>query len=305
MSFSNDVKKELCSNSTTDVNLLRAELYAMLLLSRSFTSEKIVFKTENTYTSKRFVSLISMLFSPILDRIEPKTTELRKSRTYIITVVDSRDCEKIYEFFGHDKKDISLRVNRAFVDSEDEMRAFLRGVFLSCGSVSDPEKDYHMEMTVPKKNLAFDIVHIIRETPDSMINVKMIARNGGYMIYLKDSEMITDFLTYIGSMNGAMNIMGAKALKDVRNKANRKANSEFANIQKTADASVIQQKAIRKIYNSGNKNLLTDQLKQIADIRLENPELSLREIGEMCTPKLTRSGVNHRMEKIIRISKEL
>lgn len=285
-------------NTIVEVNQLRAELYAMLLLSNRFNKESIVFKTENKHAANRFVSLLSMIFNPIIDKVEPKD----KNKSYVIRVVDSNDCLRIYEFFGHDDRELSLRVNRAFVDSEDEIRSFVRGAFLSCGSISNPEKDYHLEFSIQKNNLCSDICHIIREIPDALFNIKMITRNGSYMAYLKDSEQITDLLAYIGATNAAMEIMGTKALKEVRNKVNRKANSEFANLKKQSTAAAVQIKAINDIKESGRFSELSDELKDIANLRLENPDMSLSELGKMLTPPLSRSGVNHRLEKILKLA---
>lgn len=300
MSFSNEVKRELCKNVNTDVNLLRSELYAMLLLSKTFSSEKIVFKTENRNTVGRFVSLLSMLFNPIVEKIEPKGNK----RNFIVRIIDSNESRKIFEFYGHDDKELSLRVNRAFVDSEDEIRAFASGAFLASGSVTEPNKDYHLEFVISKRNLALDICHIINEIPETNINIKMHERNGSFMAYLKDSEKITDFLAFIGAYNCAMEIMGTKALKQIRNQVNRKANSEIANIERQSKAYIVQSKAINKLMDNGKFNFLSDDLKEIAKIRLENPDMSLKELGELLNPPLSRSGVNHRLEKIIKIASE-
>lgn len=302
MSFASDTKKELCQSVSTDVEVLRAELYAMLLLSKNFTPEKIVFKTENKHTANRFVSLCTMLFSPIIERITPLTNS--NSKIYTVRIVDTQDCRRIFDFYGHDVRDINLRVNRAnLLDTECE-RAFLRGVFLSCGSVTDPDKGYHLELCVVHRNLSKDICNIIAELEDCTVNIKSLNRKGSYVAYIKDSEQITDLLAFMGAANSAMTVMGAKALKQVRNTVNRRTNSEIANLQKVAGASATQIKAINKLKESGEYNALPEQLKQIADIRLEYPELSLRDIGEMLEPKLSRSGVNHRLKKIIELSQK-
>lgn len=300
LSFSNDVKKELCSNTIVDGSQLRAELYAMLLLANIFTPRKIELRTESKYTAIRFSSLLTMLFNPIIEKRDPG----QRGKYFSIIVIDENECKKIFDFYGHETRELSIRVNRAFVDSQLEMKAFLRGVFLAVGSVADPLKSYHLELCIPRKNLSLDICRIVREIDDTVINIKLISRKGSYMAYLKDSEQITDFLVYIGATNAAMNIMGTKALKEVRNRANRKANSEYANLQKQASASALQIKAINKLKQEGKFLSLPNELKEIATIRIEQPGLSLREIGEMLDPPLSRSGVNHRLEKIIRMSGE-
>ena len=301
MSFATDTKKELCCDTTTDVDVLRCELYAMLVLARTFTSQAILFKTENKHTANRFVSLCSMLFSPIIERTQPLS---KTSKTYTVKIVDSNDCKRIFEFYGHDDRDINLRVNRANIIDEKCEKAFLRGVFLACGSVTDPDKAYHLELCVVHKNLCTDICNIIRDIEQLNINVKMINRNGSFVSYIKDSEQITDLLAFMGASNSAMAVIGAKALKQVRNTINRRTNSEIANLQKVAGASANQIKAIKKLKASGRFNTLSNELKEIADLRLEYPELSLRDMGEMLDPPISRSGVNHRLTKLIELSQE-
>lgn len=301
MSFATDTKKELCSIATTEVEALRSELYAMLLLSKRFTSDKIIFKTENKYAANHFASLCSILFSPIIESTKPLT---KTSKTYTVKIIDSADCKRIFEFFGHDEREINLRVNRANIPDSMCERAFIRGAFLACGSVTDPDKGYHLELCVVHKNLCNDICKIIRDIEDCNITIKMLNRNGSYVAYVKDSEQITDMLTFIGATNAAMAVMGAKALKQVRNTANRRTNSEIANLQKVASASAAQIKAINKLKKSGKFLKLPEELKVVAQLRLEYPELSLRDMGEMLDSPISRSGVNHRLTKLIQLSQE-
>lgn len=175
---------------------------------------------------------------------------------------------------------------------------------MACGSVTDPNRTYHLEFCIPHKSLCEDICRLIREIQDCSISVKMLCRNGSYIAYIKDSEQITDLVAYIGASNAAMSIMGTKALKQVRNSVNRRANSEIANLQKVALASAAQIKAINKLKQTGKLSSLSDELQQVALLRLEYPELSLRDMGEMLTPPISRSGVNHRMAKLIKLSQE-
>ena len=301
MSFASETKLDLCSIASTDVEVLRAELYAMLLLSREFSQEKIVFKTENKNTADHFVSLCTMLFTPIVEYRKPLT---KSSKTFTVELIDSMDCKRIFDFYGHDNREITLRVNRANLPDNKCERAFVRGVFLSCGSVTDPDKAYHLELCVVHKILCTDICNIIRDIEDCTVTIKMLNRNGSYIGYVKDSEQITDLLTFMGATNSAMTVMGAKAIKQVRNAANRRTNSEIANLQKVASASATQIKAINKLKKSGKFLSLSDELKEVARLRVEYPELSLRDMGEMLEPKISRSGVNHRMTKLMKIANE-
>ena len=303
MSFSYDTKKELSRVAVSENAVRYSELYAMLLLSKKFSEQSIVFKTENKYTFARFTELLQQLFNVQAQMSYPAEGPSGRNRNYSAIITSEADCRRIFVYYGHDRE-VSLRVNRANIDDEECQRGFIRGAFLACGSVTDPEKGYHLEFSIPYRNLCRDICLIIREIPDCEVSVKMLSRLGAYIAYVKDSEQITDLLAYMGAGNCAMEIMGTKALKQVRNSANRLANSEIANLEKTAAASANQLKAIRILKESGRFNLLSDELKEVANLREEYPELSLRDIGERLSPKISRSGVNHRMEKLIRLSKE-
>lgn len=303
MSFSYETKKELSRVAVSDDAVRYSELYAMLLLSKKFSEQSIVFKTENPYTFARFTESLQQLFGVKTRMSYPAEDPSGKNKHFSAVVASQADCRRIFGYYGHDRE-VSLRVNRANIDDEECQRGFIRGAFLASGSVTDPEKGYHLEFSIPYRNLCRDICLIIREIPDCDVSVKMLSRLGAYIAYVKDSDQITDLLAYMGAGNCAMEIMGAKALKQVRNSVNRLANSEIANLEKTAAASANQLRAIRILKQSGRYNLLPDELKEVADIREEYPELSLRAIGERLSPKISRSGVNHRMEKLIRLSKE-
>ena len=302
MSFSTDTKREICQKLSTRKPLQYCELYAMLLLGKEFTSRSIVFKTENEHTFSHYIFLLNQLFKAKCEVIAPMKGESGRNRSYTITVTSPEKCRKIFEHYGHEDRDVTLRVNRANIDNEDEQRAFIRGAFLAGGSVTDPEKAYHLEFSVSYRNLCMDICRLIREIQDCDISVKMLSRGGTYIAYIKDSEQITDLLTYMGAVVSSMNVMGTKALKQVRNTANRRANSEIANLQKTASASANQIKAINKLKKNGRYNLLSEELKVVAQLRYDYPELTLRELGEKLDPPISRSGVNHRLEKIIRLA---
>ena len=305
MSFSSETKREMCQKLSTRKPLQYSELYAMLLLGKEFSSRSIIFKTENEDTFSHFVFLLDRLFKASCGVIAPGKGESGRNRTFTVTVSSPEKCRKIFGHYGHEDRDVNLRVNRANIDDEEEQRAFIRGAFLACGSVTDPEKAYHLEFAVSHRNLCMDICRLIREIQDCDISsVKMLSRGGSYIAYIKDSEQITDLLTYMGAVVAAMNVMGAKALKQVRNTANRRANSEIANLQKTASASANQIRAIKKLKKDGRYNLLPEELKVVARLRYDYPELTLRELGAMLDPPISRSGVNHRLEKIIRMAEE-
>ena len=254
MSFSSDIKQELCRVENFNRESLRAELYGVLLFGRTFREDKIVFKTESADAGRRVTLLLENLYMPIIERQTALRVRTGENRLYKIMLVDSNDCRRIFEDFGHTKGQVTRRVNRANLAAEECAAAFVRGVFLSCGSVSDPMKSYHAEFCVPYK---------------------------------------------MGAPIQAMEIMGTKAVKQVRNNVNRRINSEVANITKVASASAKQLEAIETIQRTVGLESLPDDLKEIAYLRLENPEMSLRALGENLSPPISRSGANHRIQRLM------
>ncbi len=299
MSFSSDIKKELCTLEIYDRELLRAELYGMLIFGKTFRGDRIVFTTESVDAVRRITMLLQNLYMPIIEKQTALRAKSGQSRLFRISVIDSDECRRIFEDFGHSAGQVTLRVNRANIPSEELSAAFIRGVFLSCGSASDPMKSYHAEFCVPHKNLAADLCKILGEVTECGFSPKTVLRSGNYIVYFKGSEQICDLLTYIGAPIAAMEIMGTKAVKQVRNNINRRINGEMANIGKVASASARQIEAIKIIKNTRGIETLPEDLREIAVLRLENPEMSLRDLGQNLDPPISRSGANHRMQRLL------
>lgn len=302
MSFSHEVKKELAKLCDIAYCQEFAQCYGMMLFSRPFSSKEIKLKTESISVAERYITLSGKLFSVVVE----KQSTLKASRDCInlhtISILLPDECSRIYSTFGHDDSATALRLNRGNIEDDSCLSAFLRGVFMACGSVNDPLKNYHLEFCVAYKNLCNDLCRILSEIEECNLTPKTIIRGGAYVVYLKDSEQITDLLTYMGATNCAMDIMNAKAYKEIRNAANRRTNSELANINKTAQAAARQLTAIEKIEASQGLESLPEQLYEIAVLRRDNPELSLRALGEMLSPPISRSGVNHRLMKIVELA---
>ena len=180
--------------------------------------------------------------------------------------------------------------------------AFLRGAFLSCGTASDPNKSYHIEFVVPFKTLSMDLLKVLT---DYGLKAKHMVRRYVNVIYIKDSESIEDLLALMGAHASCLEIMNIKIYKDLRNLTNRRNNFETANISRTACASFDQVTAIEKIKEKGCFDTLPDDLKQVANLRVDNDEASLKDIGNMCTPVMSRSAVNHRLKKLLEIANKL
>lgn len=305
MSFSSDVKKELCALEINDKELMKAELYGMLLFGRSFRPDSMVFTTESPFAAKRLTMLLETLYTPIIEKQTALRTKADENRLYKLLIVDRNDCERIYEDLGHSASSVTLRVNRANVFGEEHCAAFVRGVFLGCGYVSNPEKAYHAEFRVPHKNLSNDLCTILRELTEADFSPKTVTRSGSYIVYFKGSEQICDLLTLMGAPIKAMEIMGTKAYKQVRNNVNRRINGEVANIEKVISASVRQTKAIELIKKKKGLSSLPEDLREIALLRLENPEMSLNDLGRNLSKPISRSGANHRMQRILEYAAQL
>lgn len=305
MSFSSDTKKELCKavNKNNCCNL--ALCYGMLLFAKKFSFQEIVASTENPYVASLFCDMLSSEFFVTTEKKAGLTVRKQGSRLYTISLPYKEDCRKIFSAYGHGVNDVCLRINRANFDDDLCVAAFLRGAFLTCGTVTDPKGDYHLEFTVPYKNLSADLEKLISEVEQLNCTFKTVQRKGYFVVYVKGSEAISDVLTYIGAPVSAMNVMQEKMIKELRNKINRTTNSEVANIKKTADAAARQIAAIEKIKRSKGLNSLSDDLKTLSEIRLENPELSLRDIGKLLNPPISRSGVNHRITRILEIAADI
>ena len=205
-------------------------------------------------------------------------------------------------YFGHTQSDTSLRINFSNFDCSDCYNSFVAGVFLSCGTVSSPEKDYHLEFSVSYLNLSKSFVTLLNELE---LEPKTTKRKGYNIIYFKDSESIEDLLYIMGASNSMFEVMNVKIVKEIRNSANRRANCETANIEKTVKASMPQIEAIVKIKKKKGLDSLSPPLREMAEMRLENPEVSLSELAEMFNPPLSRSGANHRLRRLMRIAEEL
>lgn len=194
-------------------------------------------------------------------------------------------------------------ISSKYVDGRDENTGlFLRGAFISCGIVSDPNKEYHLEFSVGNEEKSNRLCRLINE---SGMKIKISSRKGKYILYTKDSEGISDILTFIGAMISSMEIMNAKIYKGVRNNVNRAVNCEAANIDKIVAASRKQIEDIEFIEKTKGLGFLSEELRIIAELRRNNAEMSLSEIGKLAVPEIGRSGVYHRLKKISEIAERL
>ncbi len=298
MSFSADVKKELTS-TISSACCYKAEAFAMLLFGRAFNINEISLMTEFKEVAYRYASCIRDLTD-----VTPDINE-SQAGNFKVSVSSKADRLKILEFFGYTGKELALRVNLSNLEQTNEdccSKAFIRGAFLVCGSITDPEKDYHIEFTVAKAKLCDDLLQIIG---DAGLKAKKITRNNSYVVYSKEAEAVEDFIGNMGANNAFMHIMKTRAVKDIKNQINRRSNFESANMLRSIEAGLKQIKMIEFILSKISLDDMTPDLAQLCQIRLDNPEASLDEIGKMMTPPISRSAVSRRFKKLEAIEEEL
>ena len=299
MSFASDLKDELCKEVPEEKSALHALLYGFLLFSYKFRADEISFSVLHEPTARLFAEAL-MTHCGVPAKITFK--ERVRGTLYKVCIEKASERRKVMDAFYHVPGEPHLRINRANIENEEDVRYFLRGAYLVCGSLTNPEKDYHCEFDVSYMNLCKDLSALIGEV---LAQPKSTIRRGSYMVYYKESENIEDLLTYIGAPMSAVELMNIKIIKDIKNRVNRRMNCDNANLDKTLNASFQQVQDIKYIFDVKGNTFLSEELRTVAEIRLENPDMSLRELGESVEPPLSRSGVNHRLKRIGEIAAEI
>ena len=301
MSFSSNIKTELCKVEFKRECCLRAECYGAWLFSRCFTRKEAAFVTENGAVARRLLELAAA-GAGVSGELTFGVSRRRKP-AYRVSLPDEGSREAMLLEFGHTGRETSLRLNRANLENECCAAAFLRGAFLTCGTATDPNKEYHLEFAVPHKNLANGLFTLLSEVEAFPLSPALASRKGGYVVYLKESGPIEDLLTYLGAPSAAMELMQVKMYKEVKNNINRKTNFETANMDKTYSASARQVAAIAAISDTQGLSSLPEELQELAQLRLAHPDMTLRELS--CRLGLTRSGVNHRLQRLLRLGEKI
>lgn len=300
MSFSGDIKSELCKLTVKKDCCRKAECYGMWLFSRCFTLKEGATVTENGPVARRMLELAAST-AGVGGELSYGVSR-RKKPAYRVCLPDEDSRRRLLEAFGHSGRETSLRINRAALENECCCAAFLRGAFLSCGMATDPRKEYHLEFAVPYQNLANSLYTLLCEVSAFAVNPSIAQRKGSYVIYWKDGGQIEDLLTYLGAPGAAMEMMQVRMYKEAKNDINRKANFETANMDKTYSASARQIAAIAALSDAGELSELPDGLRELAEMRLENPEMTLRQMGERLG--ISRSGVNHRLSRLLELGEK-
>ena len=221
----------------------------------------------------------------------------------VFLINDTAKLSTIMNAYGMDPSStVSLHINLPYLESDCCKNAFLRGAFLAGGSVTDPTKAYHLEITTCHQSVARECLALMEEVLS--FYPKTATRGGGQVLYIKNSEQISDLLTYLGAPVAAMGIMEARLEKELNNKVNRRCNCDDANTSKVVEAAQEQLSAIRVLRDLGRFEALPGKLKQAAIAREENPEASLTELAELMEPAISKPAMNHRLKKLLEFAKE-
>ncbi|MDP4153838.1 MAG: DNA-binding protein WhiA [Bacillota bacterium] len=298
MTFSQNVKSEICESKRFDNDCCRkAQLYGILFFSNIFSFTRFKLSTESVAVAKRIAALADAVCDSTLNITAAGVCE--SDQLYTVTAED-KDAERLFLDMGYGKETVSLRLNRANFECDSCIGAFISGAYLACGSITAPEKSYHLEFAGTHKSRA-DALHGLIEECDVTSN--LIVRKSNYVVYMKDSESIEDMLNIMGAQNAAFDVMNVKIYKDIRNRINRAANCETANLAKALSAAAEQVAAIRKLQIRGLFDDLPENLRAAAQLRLENPDAPLAELVGMSDAPITKSGLNHRLKKLMELSK--
>lgn len=296
MSFSSDVKAELCRTALSRRCCAQAEAYGVLLYCGQFDARQVRITTESADFARRLPTLFRKAFQIQFDRVPE---EGAGKLIFSLTAADKLSI--LGETFGyHPAESLAHHINFAVLEEEHCRTAFFRGAFLAGGSVTDPSKRYHLELATPHRSVSRELRALLQEAG---FNPKESCRKANYITYFKQSEAIEDFLTAVGAPLAAMNMMNAKAEKDLRGSVNRRVNCDAANLDKAVEAAQSQIEAIYRLEERGMLEELPEKLKEAVDLRMAHPELTLSQLAELCDPPVSKSAFNHRLRKLMELAK--
>ena len=292
-SFSSAAKAEVCRILPQKHCCALAECFGVLLFANNFSADGIKIITE----SRDFAYILPKLFKKAFDLSFDSYPSLASPGKLVFQIWDSDKIETIMEAFGFDAQDtLALHVNLPVVEEDCCKASFLRGAFLAGGSVTDPDKRYHLELLTSHPSVSREAFNLMLEMGFAP---KDAVRSGGYITYFKQSEAIEDVLTTIGAPLAAMGIMQAKMQKDMRNAVNRRVNCDSANADKIVLAAQEQLDAIRELDRKYGLNTLPDILQETAMLRIANPESSLADLARLASPPVSKSCMSHRLKKLL------
>ncbi|SFG51959.1 DNA-binding protein WhiA [Sporolactobacillus nakayamae] len=306
MSFAAETKKELTMLEVDDC-CARAELAALTRMNGfiSIRNKRIELDiaTENAAISRRIFRLIKQVYHYQIEILVRRKMRLKKNNVYIVRLKDTArpflEDLKIIDDNGQFTREIAT----SLIEKDCCKRSYLRGSFLAGGSLNHPESSYHLEIFSNYEEHTYSLAKLMNTFN---LNVKILPRKNGYIIYMKEGEKITDFLSIIGANKALFYFEDIRIVKDMRNSVNRLVNCETANLNKTVSAAMRQMENIRLIEKTIGLEELPNKLREIAEIRLKNPDITLKELGELVNGEpISKSGINHRFRKIDAIANQI
>ena len=312
MSFSGKVKEELSRQCSDARHCQIAEIAAILSVCGhvSISPEdefQVNIQTENISVARKYFTLLKKTFNIEAEIRIRKNIYLKKSDVYRVQVNSHEDTVRILQAAKYMSPSLEIaedlsKMNHLVIQRDCCKRAFLRGIFLAAGSISDPEKSYHLEIVCSTMERALQVQAILK---DFQLDGRIINRKKNQVVYLKEGSQIVELLGLMEASISLMNLENIRIRKEISNNVNRKVNCETANITKTVSAAVKQIEDIRYIETHMGFSQLSEGLEEMAVLRLKHQDATLKELGEMLTPPVGKSGVNHRLRKLSRIAEEL
>ena len=304
MSFSKEVKEEIAKQISNARHCRIAETAALLsvcghLVLKNGKVKRIVLQTENILVARKYFTLLKKTFNINTEILIRKNKAGKNSLLFLLVVKQPSQVSFLYQAtklsLHPELGEKSFVVDPIVVQNTCCKRAFVRGLFLAAGSMSDPEKTYHYEIVFPDMERASQLQEIINSF---LIEAKIVLRKKYYVVYVKEGSQIVDLLNIMEAHTGLMDFENVRILKEMRNSINRQVNCEAANINKTVTAAAKQIDDILFIRDTMGFDNLTEGLEEIAELRISYPESSLKELGAMLNPPIGKSGVNHRLKKL-------
>lgn len=311
MSFSAKVKREICRYVDMSKEEATAELSAIMKVSGTlaFSGSGLSFKmtTENPASARLVFTLLKNHFKIHSKLMVKKSNSLKKNNIYMVVITEEMGVKDLLAKTGILREiegimSLDYRIEKEVFENEDVKKAYVRGAFIGGGSISNPEKTYHLEFVTHSEEYANDLKDLINTFS---LNSKVIQRKNSYIIYIKEGEQIVDLLNVIGAHTSLLEVENIRIMKEMRNNVNRLVNCETANLSKTVNAAVRQVESIKLISERIGLKRLPQNLREVAELRLNYPDESLKELGEMLDPPVGKSGINHRLRKIEKIAEEL
>ena len=300
LSFSGSAKAEVCKEYPQSNCCALAECFGILLFCNSFSEDCIKIITESQDFAKLLPKLFRKAFGLSFDTMPGEGSTGKQ----VFVIRSKEKITKIMESFGFSPEDtLALHINLPVVEEDCCKASFLRGAFLAGGSVTSPAKSYHMELAATHQSVVRECDALIRDTLG--FSPKTASRAGGKVLYLKQSDLISDFLTFLGAPVAAMGIMEAKLEKELNNKVNRCCNCDDANTSKVVEAAQEQLAAIRVLREKEMIEALPGKLQAALKAREENPEATLTELAAMMEPPITKPAMNHRLKRIVELAREV